>query len=200
MKTCSEIKSAMAVALLALAAIFSVAIAADARGHAPAHHEAVTEVQATALQKRLETALDAGDATALRRLLADDATIVYISEYPFLRDSKAVDFSRRVLTSSKFVEGFALTGLRDFDGSTRKIVLRDGSFVASIVGTQQVFSGSFCSGICVQFGPYVAAVLTTVWTETAAGWRVTFLEVAPVEVDFTKILGPRPALMPQLKP
>jgi len=164
-----------AVALLALPAPLSVGAAT------PMHAGTVDRITGVDLQNRLEIALIYGDKKAIGELLADDATISYVLDFTSALGPNSADpYLTPLFSKSEFLDSFASDQFPSFDDSRRKCVLRDSSFVVSVRGVQQYWTGSFCAGICLSSGKSANVYMTVVWTQTAAGWRVTFFEIAPL--------------------
>ena len=149
-------------------------------GRAPSSRQ----VAATVLEPQFENALTSGNAKTLESMIADDATIVYLTP-----SSRKIESGQPglYLTSSLWSKtdflsnissGFAT--LQNFEENDRKVTSSESNSVVTVRAKERVPSGAVCATICHFFGPYVDVYLTVVWAHTAAGSKVILCQTSLV--------------------
>jgi hypothetical protein len=173
----SRTRFARVAAVLGVVALLAIPARLTIRAATPAQTEAVKKDEAVDLQNKFERALKEGDKKIVGDLLADNATVAFVWG---LASTPLMDFGNTYLTplysKSEFLSVFASYQFQSFEDSGRKVFYRDRGFAVSVRGEQQTATGCWCAGICALVWEYGSVYTTTVWTQTADGWRVAFFE------------------------
>ena len=145
--------------------------------------QSLNAAQATDLEKEFESAWIAGDSKALGSLLAENATIVQTyKDMPEPPDVNAASSNAALMgPSSKKTFLARVTGPGEglkFETDNREIILREGSFVASVRAEVRLPSVRVCASVCFTVGAPDGLSyfdVTSVWAQRSGAWRVILL-------------------------